>query len=99
MAKKILVVDDEPDLLQSMAMHLVNAGYQVVTALDGREALQKAEAERPDLIVLDHVMPSMDGLDVLRSLRVPHTSATRDIPVIMATAEPEPNLPIIGLRG
>jgi CheY-like chemotaxis protein len=81
-AKKILVVDDEPEIAQSLAEHLADAGYQVVAALDGREALQKAADEHPDLIVLDDLMPSMHGLEVLRRLR--DNPSTVDIPVIMA---------------
>lgn len=87
MVKKILVVDDEPDKVQFLEEHLVGAGYQVVTALDGPEALQKAGAERPDLIVLDDRMPSMHGREVLRRLK--DNPYTNNIPIIMAAEEPD----------
>jgi CheY-like chemotaxis protein len=89
MAKTILVVDDEPDIVRSLEEHLVGAGYQVVTALDGREALQKAAAEKPDLIVLDDLMPSMHGLEVLRRLK--DNPRTANIPIIMSAAEAQPD--------
>ncbi|RMF29226.1 MAG: DNA-binding response regulator [Bacteroidetes bacterium] len=66
---KILVVDDEPDILEILSFHLREAGYRVSTAADGREALERAAAERPDLIILDIMMPEMDGVEVCRRLR------------------------------
>jgi DNA-binding response OmpR family regulator len=87
--KKILVVDDEPGIVQLLAENLANAGYQVVTALDGPEAIRKATAERPDLIVMDDLMPSMDGREVLRSLQADLDSTTAAIPVIMVAQEPQ----------
>ncbi len=66
MAKKVLVVDDVEPIRKTFEVMLVCAGYQVATAADGVEALQKARAEAPDLIVLDLVMPEMDGYEMLR---------------------------------
>jgi two-component system alkaline phosphatase synthesis response regulator PhoP/two-component system response regulator VicR len=85
MPKKILAVDDERHIVRLVEVNLVRAGYQVVTAFDGREALQKVEAEKPDLVVLDVMMPYMDGFEVLRNLKA--NPVTAEIPVIMLTAK------------
>src|SRR5438094_5646958 len=85
MPKKILAVDDERHIVRLVEVNLARAGYQVVTAFDGREALQKVESEKPDLIVLDVMMPYMDGFEVLRNLKA--NPDTREIPVIMLTAK------------
>ena len=69
MPKKILAVDDERHIVRLVEVNLARAGYQVVTAFDGREALQKVESEKPDLVVLDVMMPFMDGFEVLRNLK------------------------------
>ena len=85
MGKKILVVDDEKHIVRLVQVNLERAGYEVVTAYDGEEALQKVKQERPDLIVLDVMMPKMDGFEVMKHLKADPT--TRDIPVIMLTAK------------
>ena len=85
MPKKILAVDDERHIVRLVQVNLERAGYQVVTAFDGKEALQKVEAEQPDLVVLDVMMPYMDGFEVLQTLR--KNPSTRDLPVIMLTAK------------
>jgi len=85
MAKKILAVDDERHIVRLVQVNLERQGYQVVTAYDGKEALEKVEAEKPDLVVLDVMMPYMDGFEVLQNLR--KNPNTRDIPVIMLTAK------------
>lgn len=85
MPKKILAVDDEKHIVRLVQANLDRAGYQVVTAFDGKEALQKVAEENPDLIVLDVMMPYMDGFEVLQNLR--RNPSTRDIPVIMLTAK------------
>lgn len=85
MPRKILAVDDEKHIVRLVQVNLERAGYEVVTANDGKEALQKVEAENPDLVVLDVMMPYMDGFEVLQNLR--RNPATRDIPVIMLTAK------------
>ena len=69
MVRKILVVDDEPVLVETIAYNLEQAGYQVFTAADGTSALQAASREVPDLIILDIMLPEMDGLEVCRLLR------------------------------
>jgi two-component system, OmpR family, alkaline phosphatase synthesis response regulator PhoP len=85
MPKKILAVDDEKHIVRLVQVNLERQGYEVVTANDGKEALQKVEEENPDLIVLDVMMPYMDGFEVLQNLR--RNPATREIPVIMLTAK------------
>ena len=80
----ILVTDDEPDILAISKTFLENASYKVVTASDGDEAINKAEAEIPDLILQDVVMPGKSGFEVCRTLKT--NSKTRHIPVIMFTA-------------
>ena len=83
-AKKILVVDDEPGEVMVVSKFLKHNGYDVITASDGLECIAKAENELPDLILLDNLMPNMDGQTALAKLRAP--KKTKDIPVIMVTA-------------
>jgi len=85
MAKKILAVDDEKHIVRLVQVNLERHGYTVVTAFDGKEALEKVQTEHPDLIVLDVMMPYMDGFEVLQNLK--KDQSTRDIPVIMLTAK------------
>lgn len=85
MAKRILVVDDERHIVRLVQVNLERAGYEVVTAFDGREAIGKVKDVKPDLIVCDVMMPYMDGFEVLRTIRA--DPETRDIPFIMLTAK------------
>ncbi len=85
--KKILLVDDSSTVLLMERMILAKSEYDVVTARDGAEGLEKARAERPDLILMDVVMPRMDGFEAVRQLRA--EEATRSIPVIMVTTRGE----------
>ena len=85
MPKKILAVDDERHIVRLVEVNLQRAGYQVVTAYDGREALEKVKSENPDLVVLDVMMPYMDGFEVLKNLKA--DPVTAEIPVIMLTAK------------
>lgn len=85
MPRKILAVDDEKHIVRLIQVNLERHGYEVVTAYDGREALQKVDEERPDLVILDVMMPYMDGFEVLQNLK--RNPGTRDIPVIMLTAK------------
>ena len=87
MARRILLVDDEPDFVEMIQMRLEANGYEVLTAYDGTEGMKTAEAEKPDLILLDVMMPGLDGLQVLRRLR--RSEAVGDTPVIMLTARGE----------
>jgi two-component system phosphate regulon response regulator PhoB len=85
MKTKILIVDDEPDALELVEFNLRQAGYDISTAADGAEALKQARAVVPDLIVLDVMLPEMDGLEVCKTLR--RDPATARIPIIMLTAK------------
>ncbi len=84
MARKILVVDDERHIVRLVQVNLEKVGYQVLTAYDGVEALEQVAKESPDMIILDVMMPRMDGFEVLKKLQA--DAKTRDIPVIMLTA-------------
>ena len=83
--KTILVADDEPSIARLVQMNLQRHGFTVVTAADGRAALQLVEASPPDLILLDVMMPHIDGYEVLRRLK--NNPATKQIPVIMLTVK------------
>jgi CheY-like chemotaxis protein len=85
--KKILIVDDSSTVLLLERMILSKGPYDVVIARDGQEGLEKAQAERPDLILMDVMMPRMDGFEACRRLRV--VEATRGIPVIMVSTRGE----------
>ena len=87
MSHRILVVDDEPDITALVAYHLARAGYRVSTAANGTEALKLARTERPDLIILDLMLPGVSGYDVLAELR--RLDETRDVGVILLTARRE----------
>jgi DNA-binding response OmpR family regulator len=85
--KKILLVDDSSTVLLMEKMILSKSEYDVVTARDGVEGVDKARSERPDLILMDVVMPRMDGFEAVRKLR--EDDSTRSIPVIMVTTRGE----------
>jgi len=93
MPKKILIVDDEPQIVEICRDYLKAAGYETVTASNGVQALSLARREKPDLIVLDLMMPEMDGLDVTREIR-----RESDVPIIMLTARVEETDKLIGLE-
>jgi DNA-binding response OmpR family regulator len=93
MAEKILLVDDEPTLLSTLALNLRATGYEVVTASDGASALDTARSESPDLIVLDLMMPELDGLTVCRALR-----QVSDTPILVLTARTGELDKIVGLE-
>jgi len=85
--KKILLVDDQNTVLMMERMMLRDCGFDIVTAKNGEEAVEKALAERPDLILLDVVMPKMNGFEACRALRA--REETRSIPIIMCTTRGE----------
>jgi len=85
MAKKILVVDDEPDVVSLLTLMLKSKGYEVVSAGDGQEAIAKARSENPDLILLDIMLPRLDGYKVARMLKFDENFS--HIPIIMLTAK------------
>lgn len=82
---RILIIDDEPELIKTLQIRLEAEGYQVLTAYDGIAGLKKAEEEDPDLLILDVVMPGMDGYAVCERMKA--SPRTRNIPVIMLTAQ------------
>jgi two-component system alkaline phosphatase synthesis response regulator PhoP len=90
---RILVVDDEPKIVRLVRDYLEHAGFGVIVARDGREALMRARSEHPDLVVLDLGLPGLDGLDVTRALR--HDSA---VPLIMLTARDSETDRVLGLE-
>jgi two-component system alkaline phosphatase synthesis response regulator PhoP len=85
MSKKILAVDDEKHIVRLVQITLAKEGYEIVTAHNGREALEQVESEKPDLVIMDVMMPEMDGLEALASLK--GNTETANIPVIMLTAK------------
>ena len=85
MPLKVLVCDDERHIVRLIQVNLERQGYNVVTAYDGKEGLEKVRSEKPDLMVLDVMMPYMDGFEVLKTLR--RDAATESLPVIMLTAK------------
>ncbi|MCK4245520.1 MAG: response regulator [Candidatus Omnitrophica bacterium] len=90
MAKRILVVDDDQDLVEVLKTTLTKAGYRVLTAYDGEEALERIRKVIPDLIVLDVVMPKTDGIEVLKGLtRMKNLNRRLATPVILLTAKSE----------
>ncbi|MFN3428675.1 MAG: response regulator [Candidatus Sericytochromatia bacterium] len=93
MSAKILVVDDEPSIVKSIQYSLEKEGYQVVTASDGQQALEVARREKPNLVVLDVMLPSLDGYEVCRQLR-----QELPVPVIMLTAKGEEIDKVVGLE-
>ena len=95
MSHRILVVDDEPDITALVAYHLARSGYRVSTATTGPDALRAARDERPDVVVLDLMLPGVSGYEVLRELR--QRQETRDVGVILLTARREESDRIKGL--
>ena len=93
MGKQILIVDDEPQIVRVLKGYLETAGFQVVTASDGTEAMAAFRHESPDLVVLDLMLPEVDGLDVARAIR-----RQGDVPIIMLTARVEETDRLIGLE-
>jgi DNA-binding response OmpR family regulator len=96
MKKKILIVDDEDDILHFLDLVLREKGYEVETATGGQEALTKAQLMRPDLVLLDIMMPQMDGWEVLKLLRIDEETAA--IPVAMLSARTEARDRVQGLQ-
>lgn len=93
MTKKILIIDDEAKIVEICQDYLKAAGFSVITSLDGQGGLDKARKEKPDLILLDLMLPGMDGLDICRELR-----KEGNTPIIMLTARVEETDKLIGLE-
>jgi len=81
---KILFIEDEPDQIRMISLRLQRNGYEVISSMNGEEGLQRAVKENPDLILVDVIMPGIDGFEVCRRLRA--DSATKHIPIISTTA-------------
>ncbi len=94
MKEKILIIEDEEDLVKGLKLNLADEGYEVDWAADGVEGLRKALEERPHLIILDIMLPKMNGLDICRELRQKNIS----IPIIMLTAKGEEIDKVLGLE-
>jgi DNA-binding response OmpR family regulator len=92
----ILAVEDDPDILQLLVYNLSSAGYGVLTAQEGFEAINKAKQHLPDLVVLDLMIPGMDGFEVCRELK--RSGDTKNIPIIMVTAKGEEIDRVVGLE-
>ena len=93
---KILIVEDEPDIAELLAYDLHQAGFETITAFNGEDAFRHANKRSPDLILLDLLLPGVDGLEICRMLKGNPTTA--DIPVIMLTAKGEKTDRIVGLE-
>lgn len=96
MKPKILVVDDEPEAVELVAFNLKQAGFEVATAADGEEAIAKAMTHQPALVVLDLMLPEVDGLEVCKLLR--RDAATARIPILMLTAKAAELDRVLGLE-
>ena len=96
MKPRILVVDDEPDIIELVEFNLKQAGYAVSTATDGAEALKKARTQTPDLIILDVMVPEMDGFEICKTLRL--DPVTAQLPIIMLTAKAAEIDRVLGLE-
>jgi phosphate regulon transcriptional regulator PhoB len=94
-AEKVVVVEDENDILEMMAYNLEREGYRVLTADDGESGLELIRREAPDLVLLDLMLPGLDGVEICRQLKVDPMS--RSIPVIMVTAKAEESDVVLGL--
>ena len=95
-AKKVLIVEDEKDILQLVKLYLEKEGYRTVTASTGSEGLAQVRSEKPDLLVLDLMLPEIDGLEICKRLRSAPDTAM--LPIIMLTAKAEESDTIIGLE-
>jgi two-component system alkaline phosphatase synthesis response regulator PhoP len=94
MSNRILVVDDEEFILTLIEFNLQQAGFEVITAMDGETALHKAQTERPDLIILDLMLPKMDGMEVCKELRLQRIMT----PILMLTAKDDEFDKVLGLE-
>ncbi len=90
---KLLIIDDDQTLVNALKLYLSKAGYQVLTAINGLEGLQTLYSERPDLVLLDIMMPKLDGWEVCRRIR-----EMSDVPVIMLTARDQETDRVMGLK-
>jgi len=96
MSAKVLIVDDEPHIVELVKFNLETEGFKIIEAFDGKQAIDLAHCQKPDLIILDLMLPEMDGLQVCKELRA--SRDTRDIPIIMLTARGGEIDKILGLE-
>src|SRR5579871_4232890 len=96
MAPRVLVVEDEPNIRELVCLHLGLEGYDCVPVGDGRQALQRSEQERFDLLVLDLMLPGLDGLALCRAVR--NGKINHDVPILMLTARRDENDKVVGLE-
>ena len=96
MTDRVLVVDDEPDLLELVRFHLAQAGFEVETARDGRHGLEAIRRRRPDLVVLDWMLPDLSGTEVCRQVR--SDPQLRDLPILLLTAKAEEVDRVVGFE-
>lgn len=82
---KVLLVDDQEDFLEVMGVRIKSWGYDLIRALNGKEAIQAVKTKQPDIVILDYIMPVMDGVETLKEIR----KVDKDLPVIMFTAHPD----------
>lgn len=94
--KRILLVDDEKDLVETMVFQLESIGYEVITAYNGQEALEKARKDNPDLIILDLMLPKIDGYKVCRMLKF--DEKYKHIPIVLFTARAQEQDKKLGLE-
>lgn len=96
MTAKILTVDDEPDVLELIRFHLARAGHEIVQAANGRQAIELIEQEHPDLILLDLMLPDIDGFGVCEILR--RNPETASLPILIVSAWGTPDAKMLGLE-
>lgn len=94
MTKKILIVDDEKDIVETLSFMLKSKGFETITAYDGEEGLKKAKDEAPDIIILDVMMPKINGYKICRLLK--YDAKYKNIPIIMVTARSQDTDKLIG---
>src|SRR6476660_1132677 len=94
--ERVLIVDDDPDIQRLVSYNLTQAGFEVATAESGRKALESVQKHPPDLIILDLMLPDVDGMEVCRTLR--QQPASRKIPIIMLTARGEEIDRVVGFE-
>lgn len=94
--RKILVVDDEPDVISLLTLMLESEGYDVITAADGQSALEKARTENPDLVILDIMLPRLNGYKVARMLKFDENYS--HVPIIMLTSKVQERDRLMGLE-
>jgi two-component system phosphate regulon response regulator PhoB len=94
--ERVLIVDDDPDILRLVSYNLMQAGFEVITAQNGRKALESVQKHPPDLIILDLMLPDVDGMEVCRTLR--NRENSRRIPIVMLTARSEEIDRVVGFE-